>query len=45
MDNSLVHSSELALQHYNFDYIITNNGSIEELTEKVQEMLKHFKLL
>jgi len=45
VDNSLVHSSELALQHYNFDYIITNNGTIEELTEKVQEMLKHFKLL
>ena len=34
------HESETALDDYKFDYIIDNNGTIEELTEKVKVILK-----
>lgn len=40
-----VHPSETSLDDWNFDYVIDNNGSIEELIEKVKTMLEHFKLL
>ena len=33
------HPSETALDNYNFDYIIDNNGTIEELIKKVKEIL------
>lgn len=37
---SVVHESETALDNYdNFDYIINNDGTIEELTFKVREIL------
>lgn len=35
------HSSETSLDGYLFDYIIENNGSIEELEEKVAVMLRY----
>lgn len=34
-----VHESETALDNSNFDYVIENNGSIEELIEKVRKIL------
>ena len=33
------HESETALDLYKFDYVINNNGTIEELIEKVKEIL------
>lgn len=40
------HESETALDNYtDWDYIIDNNGSIEDLIEKVKQMLIHFKIL
>ena len=39
------HSSETALDDARFDYIIDNNGSIEELIEKIKEILIKEKLL
>lgn len=33
------HPSETALDDYQFDYVIDNNGTIEELVEKVKEIL------
>lgn len=40
-----LHESETALDDYSFDYVIENSGTIEELIEKVKQMLIHFKLL
>lgn len=34
------HPSEVALDHWNFDYTIDNNGSIEDLKQEVDNMLK-----
>lgn len=39
------HESETSLDTYNFDWIIDNSGTIEDLIEKVKEMLIHFKIL
>jgi len=45
-DNNSDHPSETSLDNYpNFHYIIDNNGSIEELVEKVKEILTNEKLL
>lgn len=33
------HESETALDNYQFDYVIDNNGTIEELIKKVKEIL------
>jgi hypothetical protein len=41
----LDHISETALDNYEPDYTIDNSGTIEELIDKVKEMLIHFKLL
>ncbi len=38
------HPSETALDNYQFDYVIDNDGSIEELTEKVKGFLIKFNL-
>lgn len=38
------HPSETALDSYNFDYVINNTGTIEELENKAADMLKHFKI-
>ncbi len=40
----VLHNSETALDDYTFDYTIDNSGTVDELVEKVKEMLKHFKL-
>ena len=32
------HSSETALDNYNFDYVIENEGSIEELVQKIKQL-------
>jgi len=42
---SLVHESEIALNDYEFDYVIDNNGTIDELIEKVREFLNKFNIL
>ena len=39
------HESETALDNYEFDYIIDNNETIEELIEKVKEILIKEKIL
>jgi len=40
------HSSETSLNDYSdWDYIIQNNGTIEDLEIKVVEMLRHFKII
>lgn len=39
IDLKMQHPSETALDNYNFDYIIDNNGTIEELIKKVKEIL------
>lgn len=40
-----LHSSETELDSYDFDYVLNNSGSIEDLVEEVRKMLVHFKLL
>jgi hypothetical protein len=37
-------ASETSMDHYKFDYIITNNGSLKELYEKVETMFTATKL-
>lgn len=39
------HISETSLDTYEFDYIIDNSGTIEELIEKVKEMLIFLKII
>ncbi len=39
-----LHPSETSLDNWEFDYVIENNGTIEELTSEVKDMLKHFNL-
>jgi len=39
------HESETALDNANFDYTIENNGTLDDLLVKVQEMLVHFKII
>lgn len=39
------HPSEVSLDKYNFDHVITNNGSIEELVEKVKDILQFHKII
>ena len=39
------HLSETSLDKAEFDYVIENSGSIEELIEKVKQILKKEKLL
>ena len=36
---SVIHESETALDNYEFDYIIDNNGTIEELIVKIKDIL------
>jgi len=38
LHRTLHHPSETALDDYEFDYVIDNNGSIEELVEKVKQL-------
>jgi hypothetical protein len=44
-DGIPVHPSENELDDYAFDYVIENNGSLEELIEEVKKMLQHFKII
>lgn len=39
------HPSEIALDKAPFDYVITNDGTLEELKEKVKQLLIELKLL
>lgn len=41
-DNSykLNHETECALDNYNFDYVIDNNGTLEELVEKIKNLIR-----
>jgi len=41
----LTHISETELDNHTFDYIINNDGSMEELIEKVKEILIDLKLI
>jgi hypothetical protein len=40
-----IHPSETSLDNWNFDYVLENDGSIEELIPRVKEMLEKFDLL
>ena len=39
------HSSEVGLDHWNFDYKIVNNSDLFDLKENVKSILKHIKVL
>lgn len=39
------HPSEISLDDWKFDYIIENQGTIEELIGKVKEMLIHYEII
>lgn len=39
------HPSETALDDYQFDYVIDNNGTIEELIEKVRKILQKERII
>ena len=39
------HPSETEWRNWEFDYVIDNDGTIEELVVKVKEMLLHFKII
>lgn len=43
--DSQTHSSETALDNWEFDYVIDNSGSIKELSGKVYDMLRHFDII
>lgn len=40
-----LHPSETALDNYNFDYTIYNDGTLEDLSASVQEVLRKAKLI
>jgi hypothetical protein len=42
---NVLHPSEIALDNYQFDYEIDNSGSIEDLIEKVKEVLIKEKII
>lgn len=44
VDNDM-HPSEREWRDWKFDYVIDNNGTLEDLIIEVEKMLKHFKLL
>lgn len=39
------HSSETSLDHWVFDYTIDNNGTLEDLTRNVEDILKQMEIL
>lgn len=45
LNSKYFHISETALDNTEFDFVIENNGNIEDLVEKVRNMLIHFDLL
>jgi hypothetical protein len=45
VDSSVLHESETALDNSSFDYVIINNGTIEELVEKVKDILVKEKII
>jgi len=44
-EGKVEHESETALNGYEFDYIIQNTGTIEDLIVEVKQMLTHFNLI
>lgn len=40
-----LHSSETALDNAEFDYVINNTGTIEDLIEEVRKFLKHYNII
>ena len=42
--NTNTHPSETSLDNYEFDYVINNNGTIEELIEEVIKFLDHYNI-
>jgi DNA-directed RNA polymerase subunit L len=45
LHSKINHPSETALDNANFDYVINNNGTIEELVEKVRDILVKEKII
>ena len=43
--NKFHHPSETTLDNADFDYVLDNNDTIEDLIEKVEEILIHFKII
>lgn len=39
-----LHPSETALDNWEFDYVINNDGDLNQLMEKVNQMLQHFEI-
>jgi len=40
-----LHPSETSLDNYQFDYVIENDGSLDQLEVKVEDFLKQFKII
>ncbi len=45
VDPANLHESETSLDNYDFDYVIVNDGSLEDLAEKVKVILEKEKLM
>lgn len=39
------HPSEIALDNYEFDEVIINDGNVESLSQKVKEILLKYKII
>lgn len=39
------HESEIALDNHTFDYVLNNNGTIDDLVIEVKKMLEHYKII
>lgn len=39
------HESETALMNWKYDYVLSNNGSLDELVENTKQMLQYFKII
>jgi hypothetical protein len=43
--NTNSHPSETSLDEYNFDYVINNDGTLEDLIEETYKFLKHYQII
>jgi len=43
--NRELHSSETSLDNWEFDYILDNSGSVDDLIVEVKKMLKHYEVV
>ncbi len=41
---TVLHPSEVSLDNWEFDYVIQNKGTVEDLVEEVRKMMDHFSI-